>query len=153
MLFRSVTPLSTLERTWGDEIFTNFPDISYNVVYGSRERRLQMLEEDVDIYLINHDGLKVPGIAEALKDRPDIDLIIVDEIAQAARNAGTDRFRALNTVVNKQVPRRAWGLTGTPTPNAPTDAWAQCRLLVPERVPQYFNRFKERVMRQISQYV
>ena len=43
-------------------------------------------------------------------------------------------------------------MTGTPTPNAPTDAWAQCKMLVPEKVPPYFNRFKMQVMRQLSQF-
>ena len=148
-----VTPLSTLERTWADECWQHFPHLEVSVVYGSAEKRLAMLEQDADIYLINHDGLKVAGMVEALKDRADIDLVVVDEIAQVARNASTDRFRALNTVVNKQVPRRAWGLTGTPIPNNPTDAWAQCRLLVPEKVPPYFTRFKDQVMRQVTNFL
>jgi len=96
--------------------------------------------------------MKISGFIEAMADRPDIDLIIVDEISQAARNAGTDRFKVLNTLINKQHPRKAWGLTGTPVPNNPTDAWAQCKLLVPENVPPYFNRFKDMVMRQVGQF-
>lgn len=148
-----VSPLSTLERTWADEVFNHFPHLNAAVLYGSRERRLALLKQEADLYLINHDGIKISGFIEALKKREDIDLVIVDEIAQAARNAGTDRFTILNTIINKQVPRRAWGLTGTPTPNNPTDAWAQCRLLVPESVPPYFNRFKDQVMRQISNFV
>lgn len=148
-----VTPLSTLERTWADEIFQHFPHLGTVVLYGSRERRLKLLEQDADLYLINHDGLKVSGMVAALNARPDIDLIIIDEIAQVARNAGTERFKALRAIVNHGPPRSAWGLTGTPTPNAPTDAWAQCRLLVPERVPPYYNRFRDAVMRQVSQYV
>lgn len=148
-----VSPLSTLERTWADECWQHFPHLEVVVVYGSPDRRLKLLAQDADIYLINHDGLKVAGIVEALAKRPDIDLIAVDEIAQVARNSSTDRFRALNTVVNKQVPRMAFGLTGTPIPNNPTDAWAQCRLLVPEKVPAYFNRFKDQVMRQVTNFL
>lgn len=148
-----VSPLSTLERTWADEVWQNFPHLDCAVVYGSAEKRLKMLNTEADIYLINHDGLKVAGVVDALKDRPDIDLIIIDEISQVARNAGTDRFKALNTVVNKQHPRRGWGLSGTPIPNKPTDAWAQCRLLVPDKVPQYFNRFRDMVERQVTQFL
>jgi SNF2 family DNA or RNA helicase len=147
-----VSPLSTLERTWADELFHHFNHLTYVVLYGTRDQRLKLLKQDVDIYLINHDGMKIDGFVEALADRPDIDVVIVDEIAQAARNAGTDRFRTLNTVINKQHPRKAWGLTGTPTPNNPTDAWAQCRLLVPGNVPPYFNRFRDQVMRQVGQF-
>lgn len=149
-----VSPLSTLERTWADEVFHHFPHLEPAVLYGTREQRLKLLaDHDYDIYLINHDGIKVNGFIEAMAERPDIDLVIVDEISQAARNASTDRFKVLNTVINKQHPRWAWGLTGTPIPNAPTDAWAQCRLLVPEKVPPYFNKFKDRVMRQVTNFI
>jgi SNF2 family DNA or RNA helicase len=146
-----ISPLSTLERTWADEVFNHFPHLSYSVLHGSREKRLKLLAQPADVYIINHDGVEI--IADALKTRPDIDLIIVDEIAQCARNANTDRWRALNTVINKQVPRKAWGMTGTPIPNKPTDAWAQCRLLVPDMVPPYFGRFKEQVMKQINTFL
>jgi len=148
-----ITPLSTLERTWADEVFNHFPHLNVAVLHGSREKRLDLLAcKDIDLYLVNHDGIKVSGFVEALADRKDIDLVIIDEVSQVARNAGTDRFKALMTIVNRQVPRKTWGLTGTPTPNAPTDAWAQCKLLVPERVPVYFNRFKDSVMKQINQF-
>ena len=146
-----ISPLSTLERTWADEVFQHFPHLEYAVLHGSRQKRLKLLNTDVDVYIINHDGVQI--IEEALRERPDIDLVIVDEIAQAARNAGTDRWKAINKVINKHSkPRACWGMTGTPTPNAPTDAWAQCRLIAPSNVPPYFNRFKGQVMRQLSQF-
>ena len=148
-----VTPLSTLERTWADEIWQHFPHLTCSVVYGPADRRLKALAEDADIYIINHHGLKVKGVVEALAKRPDIDLVVVDEIAQAARNSQTDMFAALNVVVNKQHQRWAWGLTGTPIPNKPTDAWAQCRLLVPEKVPPYFKRFRDLVERQVTNFL
>ena len=147
-----IAPLSTLERTWGDEIFTHFPHLNFAVLHGTRAKRLKLLaQDDVDIYIINHDGVQI--IEPELEKRSDIDLVIIDEIAQCARNAGTDRWRAINKVVNRHPVKRAcWGMTGTPTPNAPTDAWAQCRLLVPDSVPPYFNRFKNQVMKQLTQF-
>jgi SNF2 family DNA or RNA helicase len=147
-----VTPLSTIERTWADEIFDNFPHLDFVVLHGTRSKRFDLLETDADIYLINHDGVKVSGFVDAMAKRPDIDLVVVDEISQAARNGRTDRFKALSTIINRQVSRRAIGMTGTPTPNAPTDAWAQCRLIVPERITPYFNKFRDQVMRQVSTY-
>lgn len=146
-----ISPLSTLERTWADELFTHFPHLTYTVLHGSKQKRLKLLAQDFDVYIINHDGVQI--IEEDLMTRPDIDVVIVDEIAQAARNAGTDRWRAINKVINRHgIKRACWGMSGTPTPNAPTDAWAQCRLIVPERVPPYFNRFKGQVMKQLSQF-
>lgn len=148
-----ISPLSTLERTWADEIFQHFPHLTTAVLHGSAEKRMKMLATDADVYLINHDGIKVHGFVEAMALRKDIDAIIIDEIAQVGRTFGTDRYKALSVICNKQHPRKVWGLTGTPTPNAPTDAWAQCRLLVPSNVPPYFNKFKDSVMKQVSQYV
>jgi len=146
-----IAPLSTLERTWADEIFNHFPHLTCAVLHGTREKRIKLLKQDVDLYIINHDGLSI--IEPALRTRRDINLVVVDEIAQCARNASTDRWKVINTIVNKHKKKRAcWGMTGTPTPNAPTDAWAQCRLIVPEKVPPYFNRFKMQVMRQLSQF-
>lgn len=147
-----VSSLSTLERAWGDEIFGNFPHLNFHVLHGTRERRLKLLDQDADIYIINHDGVKTAGFLEAMAVREDIDLVIIDEIAQAARNAGADRWKTLNRLCNKQVPRRVWGMTGKPTPNLPTDAWAQCKLVSPSNVPPYFNKFKDAVMRQLGPF-
>lgn len=147
-----IAPLSTLERTWADEVLFNFPHLETAVLHGARNKRLKLLESDADIYVINHDGLGI--VEEALAKRKDIDLVIIDELA-VYRNAQTDRWKVVNRIVNKQLEgnRWAWGLTGTPIPNDPTDAFAQCRLVTPNTVPSYFTRFKDMVMRQVTQFL
>lgn len=142
-----VCPLSTMNRTWANEIRNHFRDtLRYRVIHGADgyERRTALAEPS-HIYIINHDGLKVTGIIDALADRKDIDLIVIDELAQVARTVGTGRLKALMTLVNRQTPRRAWGLTGTPIPNGPSDVWAQCRLITPNNpiTSPYFNQFKK----------
>jgi SNF2 family DNA or RNA helicase len=146
-----VCPLSTMERTWADSVFQTFPHLDCAVLHGSRDRRNKLLKQDVHIYVINIDGLST--IKDELAKRPDIDLIVVDELA-LARNSGTDRWKILNTICNKQSVRRVWGMTGSPTPNAPTDAWAQCKLVTPDNsaVPKYFSAFRDRVMRQLTPF-
>jgi SNF2 family DNA or RNA helicase len=146
-----VCPLSTMERTWADSVFNTFPHLDAVVLHGTRERRNKLLKQDVHIYIINIDGLA--AIKDELAKRPDIDLVVVDELA-LARNASTDRWKLLNGICNKQSVRRVWGMTGSPTPNAPTDAWAQCRLVTPDNpmVPKYFGAFRDRVMRQLTQF-
>jgi SNF2 family DNA or RNA helicase len=147
-----VCPLSTMERTWADEIFRTFPHLDASVLYGSRERRLKLLAQPADIYIINTDGLRT--IKEALAKRDDIDLIVVDEMAMF-RNASTDRWKILNEVCNKQAHRRVWALSGAPTPHEPTDAWAQCRIVCPTNpdVPKYYGQFRDMVMKQITQFI
>ncbi|MFZ9326826.1 MAG: DEAD/DEAH box helicase [Polynucleobacter sp.] len=147
-----VCPLSTMERTWADEVFKTFPHLDATVLYGTRARRIKLLGQNAHLYIINTDGLKT--IQDELAAREDIDLVIVDEIA-TFRNSSTTRWKTLNTILNKQkVTRRVWALTGAPTPNAPTDAWAQCRVVTPTNpdLPAYFGKFRDLTMKQLSQY-
>ena len=146
-----VCPLSTLERTWADEAFFSFPQYKVNVLYGTKEKRLKLLKDPADIYLINTDGAKI--IVDELAARRDIDLIVIDELA-LMRTKTTDRWKALNTICNKQTPRRVWGLTGSPIPNSPADAYAQIRLVTPNNkdCPLYYNSFRNQVMTQVNQF-
>lgn len=143
-----VAPLSTLERTWGDEIFKHFPRLTFNVLHGTKQRRLRLLAEKKDIYIINHDGVEV--VLDALKKRDDIDVLAIDEIA-TYRNSKTDKYEAIETLC-KPVERAVWGMTGTPTPNAPTDAWAQVKLVNPSNVPRFFGRFRDMTMNKINAF-
>ncbi len=141
-------PLSTLERVWGDALFFNFPHLTYQVVHSpNRTRRERLLAQDVDIYITNHDGVKV--LRDMLAERKDIDLVVIDELA-VFRNAGTDMFKSMRDVVDERV--WLWGLTGAPIPKAPTDAWAQCRLITPDTVPRYFGKFRDLTMKQVGPF-
>ena len=142
-----VSPLSTLEPTWADEIFKHMPHLTAAVLHGTKDRRLKLLAADVDVYLINHDG--VTTIARELAERKDIDAVVVDEVA-TFRNHTTTSWKVLNRVCAGR--KYLWGLTGTPTPKLPTDAWAQCRLISPERVPPYFTKFREMVLKQAGPF-
>lgn len=152
-----ISPLSTLERTWGDEIFMGLPDMSFGVIHGQPRKKHRMLEDNYDVFIINHDGVKDQRALEILATREDIDLVVVDELA-AFRNSGTQRWKGANALINGDRKRGwkgkewAWGLTGTPIPNEPTDAWAQCKLIRPDSVPRFAGAFRDTVMKQISQY-
>ena len=142
-----IAPLSTLTTVWYKEIFRYFNHLSVGVLHGSRKRRLQILAEDHQVFVINHDGIKT--ILPELLARVDLDCVVVDELA-SFRNARTDRWKCLSTLVGEC--KFAWGLTGSPTPNEPTDAWGQVKLLTPTRVPKYFKAFKEETMTQVSTF-
>ena len=146
-----ICPLSTMERTWADEVFKTFPHLDATVIYGTRQRRLKLLNQDSHIYIINIDGIKT--IKEALAKRDDIDLVIVDEVAMF-RNASTARWKELNEILNKQSQRRVWALTGMPTPNSPLDAWAQVKVVTPNntQLPKYFGKARDVLMRQLTQF-
>jgi len=152
-----VAPLSTLERVWADEVFRHFPDMSYGVVYGTADRRMKVAKDKYDIYIINHDGIKNKRLIDIFHNKPGNGLVIIDEVA-TMRTAGTDRWKSLNALVNGNTKlgikpiEWVWGMTGTPIPNEPTDAFAQCKLINPATAPKFFGVFRDSVMRQITQY-
>lgn len=142
-----VCPLSTMVSTWGSEITKNFRGILRHKVLHEEtvEKRVRALHEQAHIYIINPAGLRQERIQEELSKRQDIDLIIVDEIAQVGRNPGTEIYKTLLQVINRQFSRMAWGLTGAPIPNGPSDVWGQCKILGVGNVSPYFRKFKEEV--------
>jgi SNF2 family DNA or RNA helicase len=119
-----------------------------SILYGSREKRIKLLKENAPICVINHHGLKVLGehVAEA-----EFDIVVLDELA-VYRNRQTELWKFATSVVNHGNTRYAWGLTGSPTPNAPTDAFAQVKLLTPARVPRAFTMFQDATMRRVSTF-
>lgn len=142
-----VAPLSTLTTVWYREVFRYFNHLSVGVLHGDRKRRREVLAQDHQIYVINHDGIKT--VLPDLLARTDIQCVVVDELA-SFRNARTDRWKSLSALVGRR--KFAWGLTGSPTPNEPPDAWAQVKLLTPDRVPKYYKQFKETTMTQVSTF-
>jgi SNF2 family DNA or RNA helicase len=143
-----VTPLSTVYRVWADEIFSHLPHLEFAVLHGDRAKRVKLLAQPADVYVINHDGVEV--IQKELLARDDIDTLVIDEISMAYRNQSTDRWKAIRTLVERTP--RVWGMTGTPIPNSPLDAYAQIKLIRPDAVPKYFGKFRDMVMRQVSAF-
>ena len=145
-----LSPLSTLERVWSNDIFDTLMHRKCVVVHGTRDKRKAALAADVDFYIMNHDGLGIGEIVEMIGRRPDINLIIVDE-ASMFRNSSTRKYKALEKLCRRQD-IRLWLMTGTPCPNDPTDAWALAKLVAPERVPKFFGAFRRATMVQITQF-
>lgn len=144
-----VTPLSTLISVWSDEIFLNMRGRTSVVLHGTKEKRLKLLQEDHDFYLVNHDGLQI--IYHGLQARGDIDLVIIDESAEF-RNARTDKWRAANLFTGHHTKKGLWCMTGSPMPGSPMDVWAQARLVNPSLVPKYFTRFRDDMMIKFGMY-
>lgn len=142
-----LSPLSTLERVWGDGIFLGFPERRFVVLHGTAERRRRLLKQDVDFYIINHDGFSI--IAEEALGM--FDLVIVDEAA-VLRNPSTQRFKFFRKWMLNNPDTRLWLMTGTPTPNDPTDAWALAKLVDSPTCKSTFTAFREQVMMKLGQW-
>ncbi len=142
-----MSPLSTLERVWGDGIFMGFPHRKFVVLHGSAERRHRLMKQDVDFYIVNHDGF--PIISKEATGM--FDLVIADEAA-VLRNPSTQRFKQFRKWMDANPETRLWLMTGTPTPNEPTDAWALARLINSPNLTLTFTAFRETVMQKMGQW-
>jgi len=155
-----LSPLSTLFRVWQDEIFQHFLGNRKSVVvYGSREKRIDLLKQEADFYIINHDGLGIGShrgsrgmelgdLGASIRDKKDIDLVIVDE-GSVYKDSSTLRYKVLKQVIQEKP--YIWWLTGTPTPNAPTDAWSQAKMLRSDFNESY-RSFQDRTMKRLTQF-
>lgn len=142
-----LSTLSCLDATWYREIFRNFMHRHAIVVHGTKQQRWAALGQDVDFYIMNHHGMLV--VDDVLAKRNDIDLVIVDEAAML-RNAQTQIYKRFKKYL--RADQWLWMLTGKPCPNGPPDAWALARLVSPERVPQFFTRWKDETMHKVSMF-
>jgi SNF2 family DNA or RNA helicase len=142
-----ISPLSTLETVWSDALFTHFYRRTSAVLHGTAERRRKLLKTDVDFYIVNHDGFEIIA-----KDAAGMfDLIIVDEAA-ALRNPSTDRFKSLRRYMDAHTNCRLWLMTGTPTPNEPTDAWALAKLADSLKLDATYTGFRDKVMMKLGKW-
>jgi len=156
------SPLSTLTTVWENEIFDNF--LSRRkcvVVYGDRAKRERLLKTNADFFIINHDGLGVGSersernralalgeVAQTIRDDPDFNAVVLDELS-VYKDSGTNRYKIAKAAISDKP--YIWGLTGTPTPNEPTDAWSQARLIRRDYQESQKN-FKDRTMFRVSTF-
>jgi SNF2 family DNA or RNA helicase len=133
-------PLSTMNRVWEAEIQMQFTDLTCAVLHGTKEKRLKQLNRNVNIYIINHDGIGT--IYSELMERHDIDVVCIDELA-TFRNMNKRSARVKQLVHGKKF---VWGMTGSPMPREVTDVWSQCCIVTPHTVPKYFSWIRATLM-------
>ena len=121
-----IAPLRVAEDTWTTEAgkWDHLHDLKVVRATGSRQQRLNALQEQADVYVINREN--VPWLVNLyLKDWP-FDMVVIDELS-SFKSAQAQRFKALRKV--RPLIRRFVGLTGTPTPNSLMDLWPQMYLI------------------------
>jgi len=142
-----VAPLSTLQRVWADAVFQNFLNRrSCVVLHGDAGRRRTLLSRSADFYIVNYDG--VHTLRDDLAARPDIRMVIIDE-ASAYRDFRTKRHKLARTLLAKRD--YLWLMTGTPTPNGPTDAYGMAKL-VNNAFGESFMSYQNRVMTKLGMW-
>jgi SNF2 family DNA or RNA helicase len=119
-----IAPLRPVYKVWPDEVkkWADFADLTYSVLHGGSKEAA--LAKDVDLYIINPEGLK--WLFDPKKKRPQWDVLIVDESTKF-KDSTTQRFKALKAFLPSFT--RRWILTGTPVPNGLMDLFGQIYVL------------------------
>ena len=146
-----LSPLSTLKSVWWETVFQHFIHLSPFILHGINAAGIRKKHRELErakVLIVNHEFVK-SGQARHFMPTGEIgsDLLIVDE-GSMFREATTEKYRALRKFTDKS--KLAWWMTATPTPNRPTDAWAQAAAM--GTVKMRFSEFKELTMMKVSEY-
>ena len=142
-----VCPLSTMNFTWAAEVLKATPHLRWAVLYGTAAKRRKLLASvDVDVFIINHDGLGI--VWKDVAQRADIDVLVLDELA-VYRNK-TKRTAIAGKVAEKKPV--VWGMTGAPMPNYVTDIYNQIKIITPHRVPKHFSWLRDELQVRITNF-
>lgn len=135
-----IAPKKVADETWSAEIEKWGFEFTYSKVLGSTKKRLEALEKEADIYIINREN--VVWLVEYYKTKWPFTFVVIDELS-SFKSSRSKRFRALRKVRPKI--KRFVGLTGTPAPNSLIDLWPQIYLMDGgKRLETSQTKFKDR---------
>ena len=118
-----VVPIKPMYGTWPAEAtkWDDFNHFTFAILHGSRKH--EALRSDVDVHLINPEGL---AWLFSQGDLPDWDILCIDESTKF-KNSTSKRFRLLKKHLHSFFYR--WILTGTITPNGLEDLFGQVYIM------------------------
>ena len=121
-----IAPLKPAIETWPAEVekWDHLKHITISLVLGNKESRLNALDKDAELYIVNREN--VQWLVEHYKKKWPFDMVVIDELS-SFKSSKAQRFKALKKV--RPYIRRIVGLTGTPSPNGLLDLWSQMYLL------------------------
>lgn len=119
-----IAPIRPMIRTWPQEIKKWTPHLTYHVLHGKEKDNL-FFKHDVDVKIINYDGLKwLANMCIAAGSKWLEDYVLVLDEATQIKNPSSTRFK----VLQKLRPAFKLGiilLSGSPMPNEYKNLWSQ----------------------------
>lgn len=137
-----IAPVRVAKFSWPDEIqkWDHLSDIRYSLAVGTAEQRIEALNADADIYIINRENIQ--WLVEKSGVPFDFDMLVIDELS-SFKNHQTKRFKALMKVRPKV--KRVVGLTGTPSSNGLMDLFAEFKILdMGERLGRFIGQYRNK---------
>ena len=141
-----VCPLSIIQSAWQADLFKFAVHRHVDIAYGSRHKRKEIINGTAEFVIINFDGIEI--VEQDIKDN-DFDLIIIDECS-AYKSVQTNRWKSMKRLVGLDT--WLWLMTGTPAAQSPLDAYGIAKLCVPEQAPQFYGRYRDMVMYNVSRF-
>ena len=140
-------PLSIMQSAWVNDLFRFAMHRTVGVAHSySRDKRIAVVESDVEFVICNFDGLQI--IKDAVV-KNDFDLVVIDE-ANAYKTVSTRRWKTLNSIIKPST--WVWMMTGTPASQEPTDAYGLAKIINPTGVPKFYGSFRDMVMQRITEF-
>jgi len=149
--------LATLFGNWMEDA-EKFTDLKVNCLWAptgkkKRDLILKKLEEDADVYLINHDGIRVYEDELAEKG---FEKIVVDEstILKSFRSEKAQKGGAFGKALMNVARNARWRvvMSGTPAPNGVHDLWGQFKFIDPRgfKLEPSFYDFRQLYMEEVK---
>ena len=137
-----VAPLSICDHVWERELFSTLTHRNARVLRGKRQDKQRMARDTrVDVVVVNPESLH---LLEGYL--PEVDLVLVDEFTKF-KNAKSQRWKALRNIAKHT---RLWMMSGTPAPQAPTDAYGPLALVRQEKMS--YTRWRDLTMEKITEF-
>lgn len=154
-----LAPLRVVTTSWPGQLekWADFEHLTYTTIHGGKTERIKAMEEDVDVYLMNVEGLlssewklfKKNGSYimndAALRWLQGKRVMLALDESTKFKNSQSQRFN----VIKRYLPfiHRIVIMTGTPKPNSIEDLFAQCYLTDEgQDLGQYITHFRNEFM-------
>lgn len=117
---------------WEEEVMKFSYNFSTIKLIGTKHQRLERLELDRDMYIINYEGLRT---IENVLYKKKFNTIILDE-SHRIKNLGSKQtqicLQLSHNIKNRFI------LTGTPVTKSPEDVWTQIQFLKPNHLGNFY---------------
>ena len=141
-----IAPLRVASTVWSDEIeqWAELKHLRYSKIIGKPKQRLEALQADADIYIVNRENL--PWLVEQCHPYFKWDMVVIDELS-SFKSWKSKRFKAFMTM--RPFMKRVVGLTGTPSSNGLMDLFAEFKVIDGgERLGFFITEYRNRYFRE-----
>lgn len=123
-------PVYVLDH-WANNLDKWYPGVSYRIIEGSPKKKLELLDDDVNVYLVSHATLRDKKYSQLWSTK--WDTFVIDE-AHRFRNRKSKQSIGAAEIKSSHL----YLLTGTPVENMSDDLWHLLHMINPREFSSYW---------------